>query len=223
MLIEASRQQVKCRRRTPYRRLRLQQPKHWSSMKRWRNLTLPWPSFILGMTGTDPARKEKQNVPSNSIRIGVLATSLTRKCSASPGVPRRQSQKVPGPSSSIALPNHQRTQWLPSSPCKTRRRGYPEVKKDGRTGFEFLDCASIFGNGLYREENVPRSHCRIQSGRKIVRRKFGTACTEWLCLGIVRRRGEGTGCTKGIKISRTPTLCSGIQSRSPLLCPGRAG
>src|SRR5438874_12142765 len=85
MLIEASRQQVKYRRRTHFRRLRLQQPKHWSSMKPWRNLMLPWPSFTLGMTGTGPARKGKQNVPSNSIQIGVLATSLTRNCSASPG------------------------------------------------------------------------------------------------------------------------------------------
>ena len=122
-----------------------------------------------------------------------------------------------------ALPNHQRTQWLPSSPGKTRRRGYCQVKKDGRTGFEFLDCASIFGNGLYREENVPRSHFRIQSGRKIVRRKFRTASTEWLCLGIVRRHGERTGGTTGIKISRKPTLRSAFQSRAPLLCPGRKG
>src|SRR5438477_11898434 len=223
MPIEASRQQVKYRRRTHFRRLRLQQPKHWSSMKPWRNLMLPWRSFTLGMTGTGPARKGKQNVPSNSIQIGVLATRLRATAQRHRAFRGSNRRRCPRRRTRSALLNHQRTQWLPSSPGKTRRRGYCQVKKDGRTGFEFLDCASIFGNSLYREEKVPRSHRRIQSGRKTIRRKFRTACTEWLCFSFVRRRGKRTGGPKGIKISRKPTLPSAFQSRAPLLCPGREG
>ena len=157
MLIEASRQQVRMTvEGHPSAGSGCSNQRHWSSMRHWRNLTLPWPSFTLGMTGTGPPRKGSKTCHRTQSKLEFWPHRLRANAQRHRAFPGSDRRRCSAPVKLDPLSrNHQRAQWLPSSPGKTRRRGCREVKR--RSNWIRISGLRInFENGLYREKCTPK-------------------------------------------------------------------
>ena len=67
-----------------------------------------------------------------------------------------------------------------------------EVKKDARTRSEFLDCASSLGKVYIQREKYPEAIAEFETGKRIIARKFGSDCVDWLCRGIAGDAAKGS-------------------------------